>query len=318
MSKFENFEFKNRWQECLLGVQSFTVKILKPLKSGELPITNPYFRLMRLDKPIGTWLLLLPCWWGVALASPFFPNLWLMFLFAIGAIIMRGAGCVINDIYDRKLDQQVERTRSRPLASGELALWQAVVFLCCLLAVGLAILLLFNRPTIITGIMSLLLVFTYPLMKRITWWPQLFLGFTFNWGVLMGGCAVTGAISFSNILAYIAGIFWTLGYDTIYAHQDKRDDAEAGIKSTALLFGDQSLRWVALFYAMAIGLLALAGLADGLGKAYKWGLLAAACFAAVQLALWRPDNPANCLIRFKSNRDFGLIVLAAIILGKLL
>ena len=317
MSKFENSEFKNRWHEFLLWLQSGFAKILRTVNAKPQTPMNPYLRLMRLDKPIGTWLLLLPCWWGVALASPLLPNLWPMLLFGVGAIVMRGAGCVINDIYDRHLDQKVERTRIRPLASGELALWQAIIFLCLVLAIGFGILMLFNRPTIITGLLSLLLVFTYPLMKRVTWWPQLFLGFTFNWGLLMGGCAVTGTIGFSIILAYIAGIFWTLGYDTIYAHQDKRDDAEAGIKSTALLFGDKSLRWVALFYAMSLGFLALAGLVAGLGKAYHWGLLAAACFAAVQLALWRPDNPANCLARFKSNRDFGLIILVAIVLGKL-
>jgi 4-hydroxybenzoate polyprenyltransferase len=225
---------------------------------------------------------------------------------------------VVNDIYDRRLDRLVERTRTRPLASGEISLGQAVIFLGLLLLLGLGILLLFNRATIIVGVSSLLLVFIYPLMKRVTWWPQLFLGFTFNWGVLMGGCAVSGKMGLPIFLAYIAGIFWTLGYDTIYAHQDKRDDAEAGIKSTALLFGDTSLRWVALFYALAMVFLGLAGWADGLGKAYKWGLLAAACFAAVQLILWRPDNPENCLTRFKANRDFGLIVFAAIILGKML
>ena len=279
---------------------------------------SPYLRLMRLDKPIGTWLLLLPCWWGVALASPVLPNLWLMLLFAVGAVVMRGAGCVVNDIYDRRLDRLVERTRTRPLASGEIALWQAVLFLGFLLLIGLGVLLLFNRATIIVGILSLLLVFTYPLMKSVTWWPQLFLGFTFNWGVLLGGCAVTGGIGVANILAYVAGVFWTLGYDTIYAHQDKGDDVNAGIKSTALLFGDRSLSWVALFYALALGFLALAGWVDGLGRWFPWGLLAAACFAAVQLILWKPDAPESCLRRFKANRDFGLIVLVAIVLGKLL
>ena len=279
---------------------------------------RPYARLMRLDRPIGTWLLLLPCWWGIALSSRVLPNLGLMILFGVGAVVMRGAGCVVNDIYDRKLDQQVERTSLRPLACGEVALWQALLLLVVLLALGLGILMLLNRPTIIVGALSLLLVFTYPLMKRVTWWPQLFLGFTFNWGVLMGGCAVAGLIGFPNILAYIAGIFWTLGYDTIYAHQDMRDDAEVGIKSTALLFGDTSPRWVVLFYALALLFLALAGWAAGLSAAYQWGLLAAACFAAVQLVLWKSQDPENCLRRFKSNRDFGLIVLAAIVLGKIL
>ncbi len=281
---------------------------------------RPYARLMRLDRPIGTWLLLLPCWWGIAFSASFMPDLWLMLLFGLGAVVMRGAGCVVNDIYDRKIDRQVERTRTRPLASGEVALWQAVLFLGLLLAIGLGVLLMFNRATIILGALSLLLVFTYPLMKRVTWWPQLFLGLTFNWGVLMGWCAATEEIGLVPVLAYIAGVFWTLGYDTIYAHQDKRDDVLVGIKSTALLFGDKSQRWVALFYALAIFFLALAGWADGdgVGRGYEWGLLIVACFAAVQLILWKPDDPENCLRRFKANRDFGLIVLAAIIIGKMI
>ena len=295
-------------------VQSFFSRLFNP-ESKALP----YLRLMRLDKPIGTWLLLLPCWWGVAFSAEYFPDLWLMLLFAIGAVVMRGAGCVINDIYDRKLDLLVERTRTRPLASGEVSLPQAVLFLCALLLLGLGILLLFNRTTIIIGASSLALIFTYPLMKRMTWWPQLFLGLAFNWGVLLGGTAVSGEIGVPHILAYIAGVFWTLGYDTIYAHQDKRDDVLAGIKSTALLFGDKSLRWVSLFYVLTIVFLGLAGWAcgDGLGRGYEAGLLVAACFAAVQLILWKPDDPENCQRRFKANRDFGLIVLAAIVLGKI-
>lgn len=278
---------------------------------------RPYARLMRLDRPIGTWLLLLPCWWGVALACPLFPNLWYMVLFALGAVVMRGAGCVINDIWDRNLDKQVERTRMRPLASGEVSLVQALVFLVLLLIAGFGILLLFNRATIVTGVLSLLLVAAYPAMKRVTWWPQFFLGLAFNWGVLLGGVAVTGGIDAVHVIAYAAGVAWTLGYDTIYAHQDIRDDEAVGIKSTARLFGGASARWVAGFYALAIALLALAGWIDGLGRVYGWGLVVAACFAAVQLALWRMDDPADCLKRFRANRDFGLIVLAAIILGRL-
>jgi len=278
---------------------------------------RPYARLMRLDRPIGTWLLLIPCWWGVALACPLFPKLWLMILFALGAVIMRGAGCVINDIYDRKLDRLVERTRSRPLASGEVALWQAILFLSCLLAIGLSTLLLFNRATVITGVLSLALVFIYPLMKRITWWPQLFLGLTFNWGILLGSTAVIGFIDLAHIVMYVAGISWTLAYDTIYAHQDARDDEQVGIKSTALLLGDASSRWIMIFYALTLVLLALVGWMDGLGKVYHWGLLGAACYAAVQMTLWRMGDPENCLRRFKSNREFGLIILAALILGKL-
>ena len=281
---------------------------------------NPYLRLMRLDKPTGTWLLLLPCWWGVALSAHYFPNLWYMFIFAIGAVVMRGAGCVVNDIYDRNLDGRVDRTRTRPLASGEINLPQALAFLAFLMFVGFCLLMLFNRPTIVLGVVSLLFIFTYPLMKRITWWPQFFLGLTFNWGVLMGGMATMEGLDFPHILAYAAGIFWTLGYDTIYAHQDKRDDILVGIKSTALLFGEKSRLWVSLFYVLTIVFLAFAGWAegDGMGRGYFWGLLVAAAFAAVQLTLWKPDDPENCWKRFKANREFGLIVLAAMIAGKMI
>ncbi len=278
---------------------------------------SPYIRLMRLDKPAGTWLLLIPCWWGVALASNGFPNLWLLFLFAIGAVVMRGAGCTINDIYDRKIDPLVERTKNRPLASGEITPTQAILFLCSLLLIGLGILLLFNRATIVLGILSLFLVFTYPLMKRITWWPQLFLGLTFNWGILMGSTAVTGGVRFPHLFAYIAGVLWTLGYDTIYAHQDKIDDAAIGVKSTALLFGDRSLQMISAFYGCMLAFLALAGWAANLGLLYFLGLLAAALFIAAQLYLWNPDDSENSYRRFKANRDFGLIILISIILGKL-
>jgi 4-hydroxybenzoate polyprenyltransferase len=276
----------------------------------------PYARLMRLDHPIGIWLLLLPCWWGVALASHGFPNLWWMFLFALGAIVMRGAGCVINDIYDREFDRQVERTSTRPLASGEIELWQATLFLVVLLLIGFGILLLFNHATIIIGLISLLLVFTYPLMKRITWWPQLFLGFTFSWGALMGWSAVTGHIGFTSVLLYVAGIFWTLGYDTIYAHQDIRDDEIVGIKSTARLFGENSRQYVMLFYGAAAFFLAITGWDAGLGISFYVLLLIAAGLAVVQISSWRMDDPPHCLERFRQNREFGLIVLAAIILGK--
>ncbi len=208
------------------------------------PALMPYAQLMRLDRPIGTWLLLIPCWWGVTLACPKIPNIWFMVLFALGAVVMRGAGCVVNDIYDRNLDKQVERTRTRPLASGEVQLWQALVFLVLLLVIGFGILLLFNHFTMGLGVSSLLLVFTYPAMKRISWWPQLFLGFTFNWGALMGWSAVTNNLSISVILLYIAGVFWTLGYDTIYAYQDRNDDERVGVKSTARFLGDSPMPMV--------------------------------------------------------------------------
>lgn len=277
---------------------------------------QPYAQLMRLDRPIGTWLLLLPCWWSVALAGPRMPNLWLMFLLAVGAIIMRGAGCVVNDLYDRDLDSQVERTAMRPLASGVVKPWQAVIFLILLLTLGLGVLLLLNNIAIQTSAFSLLLIVTYPLMKRITWWPQLFLGFTFNWGALVGWVAEAGHFDRPAYWLYAAGIFWTLAYDTIYAHQDKQDDARIGIKSTALLFGKTSKFWVGLFYIIAILLLLGAGHSENLGNGFYVLMIWASHFAYQQWSIWRMNTPQNCLNRFRSNRDFGLIVLLAFIVGK--
>ncbi|MBV8061545.1 MAG: 4-hydroxybenzoate octaprenyltransferase [Alphaproteobacteria bacterium] len=278
---------------------------------------RPYARLMRLDRPIGTWLLLLPCWWSLALVegAPWLSGLFYALLFAIGALIMRGAGCVVNDIYDRNIDKMVERTSIRPLASGEVTLWQALVFLAVLLLIGLGILFCFNKTTLYTAIISLALVFTYPLMKRITWWPQLFLGFTFNWGALLGWAALTGSIGMATIPLYLGGVVWTLAYDTLYAHQDKRDDLAVGVKSTALLFGDKSRPIIALFYIAALGFFALAGLAAQMHGLFYKGLVIAGLQAAWHLALWRMDDPADCLKRFKASRDFGLIILAAILLG---
>jgi 4-hydroxybenzoate polyprenyltransferase len=279
---------------------------------------RPYARLMRLDRPIGWWLLLIPCWWGVALASPGAPDLWLMYLFLIGAVVMRGAGCVVNDIYDRKLDARVARTKARPLASGEIKLWQALLFLAFLLALGFLTLLQFNSFTIGAGLASLVLVFTYPLMKRVTWWPQLFLGFTFNWGALLGWSAVKSGLGLPTLLLYAAGVFWTLGYDTIYAHQDLRDDELIGVKSSARYLAGSSPFWVAFFYAIAIILLIAAGAIAGEKRGFYVLLMLGVAYIAVQLSLWRMEIPANCLARFKSNRDFGFIVLAGIIIGRFL
>lgn len=252
------------------------------------------------------------------LAASHIKDLFYIPLFTLGAIIMRGAGCVVNDIYDRHLDAQVERTRSRPLASGEISVPQALLFLSCLLLLGLAVLLFLNRFTIWLGIASLALVFLYPLMKRVTWWPQLFLGFTFNWGALLGWSAVQATIGLPALLVYIAGIFWTLGYDTIYAYQDIRDDEHVGIKSTARLFGNTPLPWITLFYTVTTLFLMLAGLTANLGPIYYNGLIVAALYEAVQLVFWKKDNPEDCRQRFNSNRNFGLLVLLSIVLGKLL
>lgn len=279
-----------------------------------------YARLMRLDRPIGTWLLLWPCIWSAALAAPEGggPDLWSLFLFALGAVVMRGAGCIVNDLWDRDIDPKVERTAGRPLASGALNPLRAILFLGALLAVGLAILLQFNALTVWIGIASLPLVLAYPLAKRFTYWPQFVLGLTFNWGAWLGWTAARGQIGAGALLLYLAGIFWTLGYDTIYAHQDKRDDALIGIKSLALYLGERSRPWMAAFYAAFLVLLALAGAASGVDWPFYPALLLPASHAAWQLGTWEMDDPANCLMRFRSNRDFGLFVLAAIQAGKLL
>jgi len=281
------------------------------------PRIRPYARLMRLDNLIGAWLLLLPCWWAIALAGGTIPNIGLMILFALGAVVMRGAGCVINDIVDRGIDRQVERTQSRPIASGEIPLSKAVGFLALLLAVAFLILLVFNKLTIGLGIASMVLVVLYPFAKRLTWWPQLVLGLAFNWGALMGWTAEKGSFGYPAFLLYVAGIFWTLGYDTIYAHQDKHDDARIGIKSLALKLGDKSPFWVGMFYIASLALLTLTAFASGLGKGFYVGLVVAMGYAAWLVLGWNPDNPWSCQKRFKANREWGLIVLAAIFLGKL-
>jgi 4-hydroxybenzoate polyprenyltransferase len=281
---------------------------------------HPYLRLARLDRPIGTWLLLLPGWWALALAPPNggWPDPWMFALFGIGAVLMRGGGCVINDLFDRDFDARVARTADRPIASGAISIPRALLFLAVLFGVSLLILLQFNIFAIAVGAASLLLVVPYPLMKRITWWPQAWLGLTFNWGALLGWAAVRGDIATPALVLYAAGFFWTLGYDTIYAHQDKEDDALVGIKSTARLFGDRSRPWIGGFYAVCLALLALNGGLAGLSWPFYAGLALAAIHAVWQTVSADFDDPKNCLIRFKSNRDFGLIVLAAIVAGQLL
>ena len=274
---------------------------------------RPYLRLARLDRPIGTWLLLFPCWWSLALAAPGLPDLRLMALFAFGAVVMRGAGCTINDIIDRNIDAKVARTRIRPIPSGAVQVWQAGVFLLLQLGAGLLVLLQLPLPAILWGAASLGLVFSYPLMKRVTWWPQAFLGLTFNWGALLGWVAAGQEMAGPPLLLYAAGIVWTLGYDTIYAHQDKADDVQIGVKSTALRLGAASRRWVGGFYGLTLPGLAAAGLAAGHGPGLLFLLLPAAAHLIWQVRAWNPDDPANCLTLFKSNRLFGALVLAALV-----
>jgi len=281
------------------------------------PGMRPYLRLARLDRPIGTWLLLLPCWWATAMAAPGWPDPWFMVLFAVGALVMRGAGCTVNDIADRDFDRKVARTATRPITSGQVSVTQALAFLALQLAIGLAVLLQFNTYTVILGASSLVLVAIYPFAKRVTYWPQFVLGLTFNWGALVGWAAVTGGLETPAVLLYAAGLLWTMGYDTIYAHQDKEDDILVGVKSTALKFGDATRPWLAAFYGGTITLLAAAGVHAALHPVYFAGLAVAALHLTWQVRGLDLDNAKVCLARFKSNRDFGLIVLAAIIAGRL-
>jgi 4-hydroxybenzoate polyprenyltransferase len=273
---------------------------------------EPYARLARLDRPIGTWLLLFPGWWGIALAGPRWPDLGLLLLFAIGAVAMRGAGCTLNDIADRDYDGQVARTRLRPIPSGQVTVPQAIVFMAAQLAVGAAVLFSLNRLSIMLGVAVLALIGTYPFMKRITYWPQLFLGLNFNWGALIGWAAVTGALGWPPVLFYAGGIFWTLGYDTIYAHQDKEDDARIGVKSSALALGERTRPFLFVFYGAATLLWAMSGVMAGLGALFWAGLAAAALHLWWQAARVDTDDASDCLVKFRSNRFVGWLLLLGI------
>ena len=282
---------------------------------------RPYLRLARIDRPIGTWLLLFPCWWSLALAGgasgptgiDWLTSLWYALLFALGALVMRGAGCTYNDIVDRDFDARVARTAQRPIPSGEVSLGQAVAFMLLQLAVGLAILLQFNAFTVALGAASLALIVAYPFMKRITYWPQAWLGLTFNWGALVGWSAAVGGLGWPPLLLYAGGLAWTLGYDTIYAHQDKEDDALIGVKSTALKFGAATKPWLIAFYAVAVALFAAAGAAAGLAWPFYLGLAAAGAHLAWQVAALSLDDPADCLTKFRANRFVGWLLLAGIV-----
>lgn len=276
---------------------------------------RPYGVLARWDRPIGAWLLLWPCWWGQTLA-PGWPSLWLAFLFLIGAFAMRGAGCTINDMTDRNLDAKVERTENRPLASGRLAMGQAMIFLGAQLLVGLVVLVQLNLNAALVALAAMPLVILYPWMKRITWWPQLFLGITFKWGALVGWTAATGQLGWPAIVLYVAGIFWTLGYDTIYAHLDKADDALIGVKSTARRLGEATPAWLCGFFGFFLLLLAAAGSMADMGWLFYVGLVPVALQLAWQVRTVDIDDPENCLARFRSNREVGLLVMIALLLGK--
>jgi 4-hydroxybenzoate polyprenyltransferase len=284
------------------------------------PSLLPYIRLARLDRPIGTWLLLFPGWWAIALAAPqgAWPQWRLIILFAIGAIVMRGAGCTFNDIVDRDFDAAVARTRTRPIPSGAVSVRAAAVFLALQLAIGAAVLFSLDALAIALGFLVLLLIATYPFMKRITYWPQFFLGLNFNWGALLGFAAATGTVALPALLLYAGGICWTLGYDTIYAHQDKEDDVLIGVKSSALALGAATRPALFVFYAAALALWAATALAAGLSWPIWPALIFAALHLAWQAATVRIDEPGDCLAKFRANRWTGWLILLGIVASRAL
>jgi 4-hydroxybenzoate polyprenyltransferase len=280
-------------------------------------LVRPYLRLARLDRPIGSWLLLMPCWWSLGLAgmqAGHTPSIWHIVLFFIGAFAMRGAGCTWNDLVDRDLDTKVERTRSRPIPSKQVTVAQATIFMLAQASIGFLVLIQFNRFTVMTGLASLFVVVIYPFMKLITYWPQIVLGLAFSWGALMGWPATFGRLDGAAFVLYAGSISWVIGYDTIYAHQDREDDALIGIKSTALLFGQKTAPMLATFYAGAVVLIGVAGLMAGGGFIFMLGLIAFAAHLAWQVKRLDINDSAHCLAQFKSNRDAGLILFGAMLL----
>lgn len=278
---------------------------------------RPYLRLMRLDRPIGVWLLVFPCWWGVCLAglqdNQPYPNIWLMFLFLVGAVVMRGSGCAYNDYVDRDIDAQVARTATRPIPSGQITPFQALSFSMILALIGFVVLIQFNWTTIILGIGSLALVAIYPFMKRLTYWPQAVLGLAFNWGALVGWTAVKGSLDWPAVLLYLGSVCWTIGYDTIYAHQDRDEDRELGLKSTALRFGENTQTWVGGFYIAAVVLWLAAGFLAGAHLIYVLGVVLVWLQLSWQVTTLDMNDPRNCLRRFRSNRDVGVALLLGFI-----
>ena len=279
---------------------------------------RPYLRLARLDRPIGSWLLLMPCWWSLGLAgmkARELPSAWYVLLFFIGAFAMRGAGCTWNDLVDRDLDAKVERTRSRPIPSGQVTPTQAAIFMGVQALVGLAVLLQFNRYTILCGIASLGVIVIYPFMKRITYGPQIVLGLAFSWGALMGWAAEYGDLGRPAALLYLGSIFWVIGYDTIYAHQDKEDDALVGVKSTARLFGDSTKSWLIGLYGGALILMASAFSAAQVPVVAMAGLLAAGAHMARQIFVLDIEDPDQCLRLFRSNNTVGWLIFLGLVGG---
>lgn len=302
------------------GREQSTIKFAARIVNNAPKNVQPYLKLMRMDKPIGSWLLFWPCSWSIASAAApgCFPDFYMLALFGTGALVMRGAGCTINDMWDRDIDSKVERTKDRPLVNGQVTMKQALVFLAGQLSVGLTILLQLNWYSVFLGASSLALVVTYPLMKRITYWPQLVLGFTFNWGALLGYSAIKGYVDWSLCLPlYLSGVCWTIVYDTIYAHQDKTDDLRLGIKSTAIKFDKNTKVWLSAFTTTMIGSLVLSGVMNSQTWPYYAGVALISSHLASQIATLKIDNPQDCATKFISNAQVGFILFCAIVLGNL-
>jgi 4-hydroxybenzoate polyprenyltransferase len=293
---------------------------------------EPYLRLMRLDRPIGIWLLFWPCVFGLELGTTFraeatFPKGLHILLCAIGAILMRGAGCTYNDIVDRHIDAQVARTRGRPIPSGAVTVKQAWIFMAAQLVAALGTLVAiciesptgqFNRFAAYVAVTSLFFVAAYPFMKRITWWPQAWLGLTFNWGVLFGFAAAAATLDAPAWLFYAGCFFWTIGYDTLYAFTDIQDDLLIGVKSSAIRLGERAYQWLYAFYASAIGLMLAGGVAAGLGLIYMIAMLMPALHFYWQMRRVRINDAATCLRLFKANRDAGALIALALLIGAIL
>jgi len=278
---------------------------------------RPYLRLARLDRPIGLWLLMLPCWWAVGLAEVAlgrpYPSPWLLALFALGALTMRAAGCAYNDYIDRDYDAQVARTASRPIPAGLVTPAEALAFAAICALAGLLVLIQFNEFTIRLGAASLALVAVYPFLKRYTYWPQLALGLAFNWGALVGWSAVTGSLGLPAILLYCGSVLWTIGYDTIYAHQDKEDDLMLGLKSTAIRFGEDTMSWLGGLYAGAVVFWLAAGVLAGTHLIFFTAVVLVSLQLAWQVMTLDVADAQNCLRRFRSNRDVGLVIFLGLV-----
>lgn len=279
---------------------------------------RPYLRLGRFDRPIGTWLLLFPCWWSQTLAEldsgKMLPRLDYLVLFAIGALSMRAAGCAYNDFVDRDIDGKVQRTASRPIPSGQVSPAGALVFVVLMSLAGLAVLWQLNWFSIVLGASSLFIVALYPFAKRLTAYPQLVLGLAFNWGALVGWAAIKGSIELPAVVMYVGCVLWTVGYDTIYAHQDKDDDAQLGLGSTALKFGENTVSYVGALYGSAVVLWLLAGALAGAHLIYFFALTLVFLQMSWQVATLDTSDPGNCLRRFRSSRDVGIAVFAGLVL----